>query len=177
MSNASSRSPRGKTIPVARKSVLALVSLLAFALAGSVNAEDDRPNEIPYDTPDKIPSLDPSYRQSNHKVVLITDHGLNPRLTTLQEGQLIAWISYGRAPSRIVFEREVARDMICHNLINFEIVDDELRSAEIHPGEFASFCELKPGRYTYKVVRPDPKLAGPSGGHKRLNGEIIVGNP
>ena len=90
---------------------------------------------------------------------------------------MIAWISYGRAPSRIVFEREVARDMICHNLINFEIVDDELRSAEIHPGEFASFCELKPGRYTYKVVRPDPKLAGPSGGHKRLNGEIIVGNP
>ena len=156
---------------------MALATLLALAIAGSVSAKDERPNEIPYDTPDKIPALDPSYRQSNHKVVLITDHDLNPRLTTLEEGQLIAWISYGRSPSRIVFEREVARDMICHSLINFSIVDDELRSAEIHPGEFASFCELKPGRYTYKVVRPDPKLAGASGGHKRLDGEIIVGNP
>ncbi len=158
---------------------LALVAgvMLLVGLTGSAFAKDDRPSEIPYDTPDRLPTLDPSYRQSSHKVVLIADAGLNPKLVTLEEGQLVAWISYSRAPTTIVFEREVARSMICHSLINFSIVEDELRSAEIHPGEFASFCQLKSGRYRYKVIRRDPKLAGVSGGLRRLDGEIIVGNP
>ncbi len=145
--------------------------------SGTALAEDTRPKSIPYDTPGEIPVLDPSYRQASHEVVLIADATLNPRLVTLDEGQLVAWISYARSPSVIIFEREVARSMICHSLVNFFIKDDELRSAEIHPGEFASFCELKPGRYRYKVVRPDPKLGGGAGSAKRLDGEIIVGNP
>ena len=57
----------------------------------------------------------------------------------------------------MVFEREVARAMVCHSLVNFSIKDDELRSGEINVGEFASFCELRPGRYRYKVVRPNPR--------------------
>ena len=114
---------------------------------------------------------------TSHKVVLITDNGLNPRLVTLDEGQLVAWISYSAVPSTVVFEREVARSMICHSLVNFSIKDDELRSAPINAGEFASFCQLKPGRY---------KLQDPARGHarrraatprSRLEGEIIVGNP
>jgi hypothetical protein len=110
-------------------------------------------------------------------VVLITDQALSPRLTTLEEGQLIAWISYSKVPSTIVFEREVARSMICHSLVNFSIKDDELRSAPIHPGEFASFCQLKPGRYRYKVIRTDPRAAGATAARARMMGEIIVGNP
>jgi hypothetical protein len=66
--------------------------------------------------------------------------------------------------------------MICHSLVNFSIREDELRSAEIHTGEFASFCELQPGRYRYKVVRKDPEAAGAGGAARRLEGEIIVGN-
>jgi len=152
--------------------------LLALLLPGwAAAAGDERPDEIPYDTPGEVPALDPDYRRTNHKVVLITDDALNPRLTTLDEGQLVAWISYSRAPSAVVFEREVARSMICHSLVNFYIKDDELRSQEIHTGEFASFCELKPGRYRYKVVRADPSLAGAGGAARRLEGEIIVGNP
>jgi hypothetical protein len=154
-----------------------VAALVAIWGVGSAQAEDTRPKSIPYETKDGVPTLDPSYRHSDHKVVIITDSDLNPRLMTIEEGQLIAWISYARSPSTIVFEREVAKSMICHSLINFSIEDDELKSAEIHPGEFASFCQLKPGRYTYKVVRRDPKLAGASGGHKRIDGEIIVGNP
>ena len=92
---------------------------------------------------------------TSHKVVLITDNAVNPRLVTLDEGQLVAWISYSPVPSTVVFEREVARSMICHSLVNFSIQDDELRSAPINAGEFASFCQLKPGRYRYKVVRRD----------------------
>ncbi len=87
----------------------------------------------------------------------------------------MAWISFARVASTVVFERETARSMICHSLVNFSIQDDELRSAPIHAGEFASFCQLKPGRYRYKVVRPDPteKLDA----RRRLWGEIIVGDP
>ena len=146
------------------------VALVAFA----ATAADDRPTEIPYATPGEIPTLNPDYKMTSHKVVLITDQALNPRLVTLDEGQLVAWISYSPLPSIVVFEREVARDMICHSLVNFTIKDDELRSAPIHAGEFASFCQLKPGRYKYKIVRVD------AGDHvdasRRLEGEIIVGN-
>jgi hypothetical protein len=150
---------------------------LVFGWAGSAVADSDRPEEVTYETTGEFPSLDPAYRRTSHQVVLITDDALSPRLATLDEGQLIAWISYSKSASTIVFEREVARSMICHSLVNFTIQDDELRSAEIHPGEFASFCQLKPGRYRYKVIRKDPKLGGAGGVARRLEGEIIVGNP
>ncbi|HVN37516.1 MAG TPA: hypothetical protein VMW19_04995 [Myxococcota bacterium] len=156
----------------------ALLSLLAatggFALAAA--AQDKRPTEIPYETPGEIPQLSPKYKQSDHEVVLITDNALNPRLVNVGEGQLVAWISYSASPSTVVFEREIARSMVCHSLVNFSIVDDELKSAPIHAGEFASFCQLKPGRYKYKVVRPDTPKAGEDAARK-LEGEIVVGNP
>ena len=145
-----------------------------FALSAA--AQDKRPTEIPYETPGEIPQLSPKYKQSDHEVVLITDNALNPRLVTVGEGQLVAWISYSAAPSTVVFEREIARSMVCHSLVNFSIVDDELKSAPIHAGEFASFCQLKPGRYKYKVVRPEVLQAGQDAARK-LEGEIVVGNP
>jgi hypothetical protein len=157
----------------------AVCTLLALPMiSGSgASAGQDRPSQLPYDTPGSIPNLNPDYRRTSHKVVLITDDALSPRLVTLEKEQLVAWISYSKAPSTIVFEREVARSMICHSLVNFSIKDDELKSAEIHTGEFASFCQLVPGRYKYKVVRRDPKSAGVDTGRSRLDGVIIVGNP
>ena len=153
----------------------ALACLVAFAmLAVPAQGADDRPTEIPYATPGEVPSLSPEYRMTSHKVVLITDQALNPRLVTLDEGQLVAWISYSPMASVVVFEREVARNMICHSLVNFTIKDDELRSAPIHAGEFASFCQLKPGRYRYKIVRVEPKDHVDAA--RRLEGEIVVGN-
>jgi hypothetical protein len=151
--------------------------VLAVALAASAAlAADERPSEIPYETPGAFPQLSPKYQQTEHKVVLITDQALNPRLVTLTEGQLVAWISYSAAPSVVVFEREIARAMVCHSLVNFSIVDDELKSAPIHAGEFASFCQLKPGRYKYKVVRTSPPENALDAARK-LEGEIVVGNP
>jgi hypothetical protein len=154
--------------------VLALAAI-ALLVASPLSA-DDRPKEVPYDTPGAVPSLDPSYRMESHKVVLITDQDLRPDRVFLEKGQLVAWVSYAPQPSVIVFEREVARDMICHSLVNFTIKEDELRSAPIHAGEFASFCQLKPGRYRYKVVRPDPGKSA-AGSRRRIEGEIIVKEP
>jgi hypothetical protein len=153
-----------------------LVTALAVVIAGPAFADDDRPKEIPYDTPGAFPQLSPDYGMTTHKVVLITDNGLNPRLATLDEGQLVAWISYSQQPSTVVFEREVARSMICHSLVNFSIKEDELRSSPIHAGEFASFCQLKPGRYKYKILR-DGLVPSGSDAARMLEGEIIVGNP
>ena len=144
-------------------------------MVGPAAAADDRPSEIVYDTPGPIPQLDPSYRMTSHKVVLITDQSLNPRLVKLEEGQLIAWISYSGQASTVVFEREIAKSMVCHSLVNFSIKEDELRSAPIHAGEFASFCELKAGKYNYKVVRPNANLAMGTDARKLLEGQIIVG--
>jgi len=154
--------------------LLALGLLVAVGLgAQSAFAGDDRPKEIPYETPGEFPQLSP--KQTDHVMVLIQDNALNPRLVTVNEGQLVAWISYSKTPSAVVFERDVARSMVCHSLVNFTIKDDELRSAPIHAGEFASFCQLKPGRYKYKVVRPDVPNAGADSARK-LEGEIVVGN-
>jgi hypothetical protein len=150
------------------------VAVVGFALPSA--AQDTRPTEIPYETPGEIPQLSPKYKQSDHEVVLITDNALNPRLVTMNEGQLVAWISYSAAPSVVVFEREIARAMVCHSLVNFSIQDDELKSSPIHAGEFASFCQLKPGRYKYKVVRPGTPKSGEDAARK-LEGEIVVGNP
>ena len=152
------------------------VALASFLVASPAVADDERPTEIPYDTPGGFPQLSPDYNMTSHKVVLITDNALNPRLATLDEGQLVAWISYSGEASTVVFEREVARSMICHSLVNFTIKDDELRSAPINAGEFASFCQLKPGRYRYKILREGLKQDG-SDAARRLEGEIIVGNP
>jgi len=153
-----------------------LIAAFAVCLVGPASAEDDRPQEIPYDTPGEFPQLSPDYSMTSHKVVLVTDKGLNPRLATLDEGQLVAWISYSQQPSTVVFEREVARSMICHSLVNFSIVEDELRSAPINAGEFASFCQLKPGRYKYKILRTGVVPSG-SDPARTLEGEIVVGNP
>ena len=164
------------------KSGMVLLGVVAAALLVAGNApadshekKDERPSEMPYDTPSKLPQLSPDYRQTSHKVVLITDDTLSPRTVKLAEGQLVAWISYSHAASTIVFEREVARSMICHSLVNFSIVDDEIKSAPIHPGEFASFCELKPGRYSYVVKRPGKGMEAHIQSQDRLRGEIIVG--
>ncbi len=154
--------------------VIALLAAACFMVGPA--AADDRPSEIVYDTPGVIPQLDPSYRMTSHKVVLITDQSLNPRLVTLEAGQLVAWISYSSQPSTVVFEREIAKSMVCHSLVNFSIKDDELRSAPIHAGEFASFCQLKPGKYNYKIVRPDANLAAGADARRMLEGEIIIGN-
>ena len=161
---------------VRRGALVLLSTALAVLLASPAFAQDERPTEIPYATPGDIPQLSPDYNMTSHKVVLITDNGLNPRLATLDEGQLVAWISYSAVPSTVVFEREVARSMICHSLVNFSIKEDELRSAPIHAGEFASFCQLKPGRYKYKILREHMTATGVDAARK-LEGEIIVGNP
>jgi hypothetical protein len=144
--------------------------VFALLLAGSGFAADDRPTEIP----GKFPQLSPDYSMTSHKVVLITDNALNPRVASLDKGQLVAWISYAAAPSTVVFERDVARSMICHSLVNFSIKEDELRSAPIHAGEFASFCQLKPGRYKYTIVR-DGIAASGSDAVRKIDGEIVVG--
>ena len=159
-----------------RRALPLLCAGLALFLAAGAAAADDRPTEIPYEMAGDIPQLSPDYNMTSHKVVLITDNGLNPRLATLDEGQLVAWISYSAVPSTVVFEREVARSMICHSLVNFSIQEDELRSAPIHAGEFASFCQLKPGRYKYKILREGMPSQGIDA-RRKLEGEIIVGNP
>jgi len=154
--------------------LLLVASAVAVSVgAGSAVAEDERPKEVPYQTPGAVPTLDPSYRMQDPKLVLIADQELRPKAVVIKEGELVAWISYAKNPSEIVFEREVAKSMICHSLVNFSIKEDEIRSAPIHAGEFASFCQLKPGKYRYHVVRPTGSTSAASAA-TRLEGEIVV---
>jgi len=150
--------------------------LLISSLGLVVGTFADLPS-VAQDTESSLPQLDSDFKKSSHKVVLITDQALSPRRVTLEKGQLVAWMSYSKAVSQIVFEREIAKNMICHSLVNFSIVDDELKSAPMHHGEFASFCELKPGRYTYRIVREPSPTPDVDVARRQLEGEIVVGNP
>ncbi|HXV37405.1 MAG TPA: hypothetical protein VEC18_09655 [Myxococcota bacterium] len=123
-----------------------------------------------------LPQLDPSDTTHVHRVVLITADSLSPASIELEPGQLVAWISYAPGPSTVVFEREVARSMVCHKRVNFEFERGELRSAPIEAGEFASFCELAPGRYRYRVERSAPSEAARAEAPEPLAGEIVVGS-
>ena len=137
-------------------------------------AEERAPQPVPESLED-LPRLDPSYQMNTHKVVLITADSLNPATVNLDPGQLIAWISYSPTKATVVFERDVAKSMICHSRVNFAFEEGELRSAPINAGEFASFCQLKPGSYRYRVERSE--APGPAGAERRqpLEGEIVVG--
>jgi hypothetical protein len=53
----------------------------------------------------------------------------------------------------------------------------ERLSPPLYAGEFASFCELTPARYKYKVIRHSTPNSGVDSGSRRLEGEIIVGKP
>jgi hypothetical protein len=123
-----------------------------------------------------LPQLDPSDTTHTHRVVLITAESLSPASIELEPGQLVAWISYAPGRSTVVFEREVARSMVCHKRVNFEFESGELRSAPIEAGEFASFCELAPGRYRYRVERSVPSEAARAEAPEPLMGEIVVGS-
>ena len=148
------------------------VGLLLVAPGLADGGRVRRPQEMPYDTGGRIPALGIDYGRTDPEVVAILNHYVRPRLVNLRADQRVAWVSYARMPSVIVFESEVAKSIVCRSIVNFSLRGDELRSAPIHVGEFANFCQLKPGHYRYKVVRElaDSSRAIPL----RLDGEIIV---
>jgi len=163
----------------ASKNLGGIVAAIAIAIGigaptGPAHSDEPRPSALPYAAPDGVPDLGPDYRRGRERSVTVSDHDVQPRVLTLEEGQTVAWHSRSKATSTIVFEREVARDMICRHLVNFSIQEDEVRSAPLHTGETASFCELKPGKYRYRVVRPNPLHAGAGGAAHRLDGWIVV---
>ncbi len=148
---------------------------VALLLVGPAPASEDRDVQPRVETLEDLPQLDPSHQMNTHKVVLITADSLNPATVRLDLDQLIAWISYSPSESTVVFERDVARSMICHSRVNFSFEGGELRSAPINAGEFASFCQLKPGSYRYKVVRSSASDQPGADADRMLEGEIIVG--
>jgi hypothetical protein len=148
---------------------------VALLLVGPASANEDRVSQPREETLEDLPKLDPGYQMNTHKVVLITADSLNPATVTLDPGQLIAWISYSPSKSMVVFERSVAKSMICHSRVNFSFEKGELRSTPINAGEFASFCQLKPGSYRYKVVRSKASDQPGTDAGQMLEGEIIVG--
>ena len=155
------------------------VSILSLALGcfvfPSAAFADDRPQSITYSTaPGAIPQLNLVMLQQPIKRVRILNGGLSPSRVTLEAGERVVWESFAGPATSIVFEREIAASMICHGLVNFYLEEDELRSAEIHTGESASFCELKPGQYRYKAIRVNPDHGAPAGAARRIEGWIVV---
>jgi plastocyanin len=158
------------------RSLWKMWGLLAVALfwVGSASASEEGASQPRAETLEVLPQLDPGAQMNTHKVVLITADSLNPATVNLAPGQLIAWISYSPSESTVVFERAVAKSMVCHSRVNFAFEEGELRSTPINAGEFASFCELKPGSYRYTVVRSNASDPPGTEANRVLEGEIVV---
>ena len=157
------------------RAVIGILLAAALLLAGPAVATEERASQSTPETLDDLPKLDSADPVSTHKVVLITADSLNPVTVELDPGQLIAWISYSPTRATVVFERDVAKSMICHSRVNFSFEEGELRSAPIHAGEFASFCQLKPGTYRYKIERAQAPDRSAADSDAVLEGEIVVG--
>lgn len=153
-----------------------IASLVGALLAAGVAAAD-RPAEIRYETPGAVPLLRPDVAAAGTATILLTDHRLSPSRIEIGPDHRVQWLSYSRYGARIAFDREVARSMVCHRLVNFQLDEDTLRSATLTTGDVASFCKLAPGRYRYRVervepgIRPSPGSRSPS---SRLSGVIVV---
>jgi len=153
----------------------AVTALAAIWAPGPASAEEI--DGILYEQPGPVPLLGHDYGLEPAQDVLLTDDRLSPRRVEVRQGERIRWQSVSRHASRIVFEREVARAMVCHSLVNFELSGDRLRSAPLQTGDTASFCRLKPGTYRYRVVRDGPSewpIAGAVQLSNRLEGVIVV---
>jgi hypothetical protein len=159
-------------------SIRSLVLAVALMAAASpMRADEPRAEEIRYETPGAVPLLSPDWQLEAATAVLLTDDRLSPRRVVVRDGQTVRWYSMARHASQIVFEREVAKSMVCRSLVNFELDGDSLRSGALHTGDTSSFCRLAPGHYRYHVERTGPAERPTAGGRQlstRLQGEIVV---
>ncbi len=162
---------------------LELVLIVVLVATGSVagaGADEDRSQarpEIRYETEGPVPTLSPVPNPKGTKTVLLTDDRLHPRLVRLEPGESVTWLSYAQQPSRISFSREVARSMVCRAVVNFQVDESRLRSGPLSAGDSASFCELAPGTYRYRIERDPAGARATTGGlqlSSRLEGLIVV---
>jgi len=153
-----------------------LLALVAGWAAGSARAEP-RIQEIRYEVPGRVPLLGADFGLEPVASVLLTDDQLSPRRIQVRQGEIVRWRSMARQASRIVFESDVARSMVCHSLVNFQLEGGRLQSAPLHTGDSASFCRLAPGSYRYRVIRDGPAAWPVTGAvqlSSRLEGVIVV---
>jgi hypothetical protein len=157
--------------------ILALIAALPLVMVSAARADEPRAETIRYEVPGVVPLLSKDWQLEPATEVLLTDSRLSPRRAMVRPGETVRWRSMARHGSQIVFEREVARSMVCHSLVNFELDGDTLRSAPIQTGDTSSFCRLAPGTYPYRVVRTGPGEYPTAGGRQlstRLEGVIVV---
>lgn len=154
-----------------------LLAAAVMAAASPMRADEPRVDEIHYETPGSVPLLSPDWQLEGATRILMTDDRLSPQRAVVHAGETVRWHSMARHASQIVFEREVAKSMVCHSLVNFVLDGDSLRSGAINTGDSSSFCQLAPGRYRYHVERTGPAEWPTAGARQlsaRLRGEIVV---
>ena len=106
-------------------------------------------------------------------VIRISGQFLGTPLLRIAAGETVAWVSGSATPSLIVFKDHVVDEMKCDGLAGFEVSEGELVHA-IGYDETVSFCALSPGRYRYKIYRPDVTLGNRAGARRLLYGAILV---
>ncbi len=181
-SNRWARTVERAAVAVAGFVVMLTMPVVADAADGVRTADGSGPHapvQIAFEAPGPVPLLPAYYGLLRHRTVTIADDRLHPRRVGLRAGEMIRWESRSSDPSRIVFDEDVARHMVCDGLVNFELRGGRLQSAPMQTGDVAYLCRPAPGRYRYRVDRRAAASAGrsPRGSRSissQLEGVIIV---
>jgi len=146
-------------------------ALLVACLAAPALAWAEEP--IGYETPYAIPLPEPAWVRRAMPTVLIGAGGVQPARVELVAGQTLSWHSAAPGGVRVSFDAGVARSLLCTHLVNFSLEEGRLRSGLLENGDVASFCELAPGRYRYRI-EPTGPADDPQAPADPVEGEIVV---
>ena len=128
-----------------RTTPVLLAALFALAIGWATTAAGDK---------------DHSHAGHTHHPIYLDQGKLFPATATVSSNDVVAWANYGDRYATIVFDGDVAKNLLCTRPSNFRLVNGKLESAPIRGHEFASVCSFKPGTYHYTVrlfdIAPNP---------------------
>jgi hypothetical protein len=109
-----------------------------------------------------------------HRFVKIRSGSLHPQELFVGTANALGWLNYSGRLARVVFPGEAAKKLHCTAPGGFRLADGRLESREIGANQFASLCQLEPGRYEYEVELRSG--AGQTGGRVPVvrRGTIVV---
>lgn len=113
--------------------------------------------------------------RNGHAFVRISQMGVSPEVLELESGRAIGWINRTSRVARVSFHRNVARHMVCESDMGFRLNGQQLESPRIQSRQFASLCQLEPGRYTYRVdLRSGAGAMGSPEPVRSFEGTLVV---
>ena len=122
--------------------------------------------------PTTAPAEESDHADHPHTSIRIASSGLRPDRATLPADNAVVFLNYSGRIAQISFPESVAKNITCKARSSFELANGRLTAPYVRQGSFASFCNLAPGDYEYRVELK--RSAGELENYAVLDGVIVV---